>query len=132
MYSYLVPEGVSPTDVSFKTGIPSKWFGYIADGAYFGAINTAEGTGQIVGLPTSFTWSRLTPTDLFAKGAHTATWEGGIACADTHGVVTDYWNSELVFTADSSDPGGFTWKAVHQGQSPRPSTPPCGWASDCW
>jgi hypothetical protein len=121
VYSYLVPAGTTPTDVSFKTGLPGKWFGYIADGAYYGAINTAESTGQINGLPTSFTWSRLTPADLFTHGAHTATWEGGIACADTHGVVTDYWNSEVVFTADPSDPGGFTWKVVHQGEVPSSS-----------
>jgi hypothetical protein len=116
VYSYLVPKGASPTDVSFKTGIPSRWFGYIAEGAYYGAVNTAESTGQIVGLPTSFTWARLTASDLFPGGARTATWEGGIACADTHGVVTDYWNSEIRFTADASDPGGFTWVVVAQGQ----------------
>jgi hypothetical protein len=112
VFSYLVPTGVAPTAVSFKTGLPSKYFGYIAEGAYFGAVNTAEGTGQIVGLPSSFTWSRLTPQDLFANGAKTATWEGGIACADTHGVVTNYWNSDIVFAADAADPGGFTWKVT--------------------
>ncbi len=112
VFSYLVPEGVSPASVSFKTGIPSKYFGYIAQGAYFGAVNTDEGSGQIVGIPSEFTWTRLTPTDLFAHGASTATWNGGIACADIHGVVTDYWNSEIVFRADASDPGGFTWTAV--------------------
>jgi hypothetical protein len=115
VFSYLVPEGVSPTAVSFKTGDPSKWFGYIANGAYFGAVNTAEDSGAIVGLPADFTWSRLTPQDLFAKGVTTATWEGGIACADVHGNVTDYWNSQVVFTASSADRGGFTWRVV---QSP--------------
>ncbi len=115
VYSYLVPANASPTDVSFKTGLPSRWYGYIAEGAYVGAINTAESTGQIVGLPTSFVWTRLTPAILFAHGARTATWNGGIACADTHGQVTDYWNSTIRFTADSSDPNGFTWKVVDQG-----------------
>jgi hypothetical protein len=112
VFSYLVPEGVSPTAVSFKTGDPSKYFGYIANGAYFGAVNTAEDTGAIVSLPDDFTWSRLTPQDLFAKGTTSATWEGGIACADVHGNVTDYWNSQMVFTASSSDGGGFTWRVV--------------------
>jgi hypothetical protein len=112
VFSYLVPEGVSPTAVSFKTGDPSRWFGYIANGAYFGAINTAEDTGAIVALPDDFTWSRLTPQDLFAKGTSSATWEGGIACADVHGNVTDYWNSQIVFTASSADSGGFTWRVV--------------------
>jgi len=118
VYSYLVPSSVSPTEVSFRTGLPSRWYGYIAEGAYYGAVNTAESTGQIVGLPASFTWSRLTPSDLFAHGATTATWEGGIACADTHGVVTDTWNSTIRFTADATDQGGFTWKVIDQGVVP--------------
>lgn len=114
VYSYLVPKGVSPTAVSFKTGLPSQWFGYIAYGAYYGTVNTAQGTGQIVGIPPQFTWSRLTAKELFPKGEKTATWEGGVACADTHGVVTDYWNSQIAFTASPSDPKGFTWKVVAQ------------------
>jgi hypothetical protein len=117
VFSYLVPQGASPTAVSFKTGDPSKWFGYIANGAYFGAVNTAEDTGQIVSLPAEFVWTRLTPEDLFAHGDSTATWEGGIACANVHGEVTDYWNSQIVFTASTSDPGGFTWKVVQSAPS---------------
>ena len=115
VYSYLVPADASPTEVSFRGGIPSRWFGFIADGAYFGAVNTAESTGQVVGLPGDFVWTRLTPADLFPLGAHTSTWNGGIACATSHGVVTTYWNSRIVFTADGSDPGGFTWRVVDQG-----------------
>jgi hypothetical protein len=118
VYSYLVPLGALPTDVSFKTGLPSRWSGYFTTSSYFGAVNTAEGSGQIVGIPTSFTWTRLTPHELFPGGAHTATREGGIACATSHGVVTDYWNSQIVFTADQSDPGGFTWKVVGQDSLP--------------
>ena len=121
VYSYLVPAGASPTEVSFRTGLPSRWFGYIADGSYFGAVNTAESTGQIVGLPTSFTWTRLTPHDLFVDGARTATWNGGIACANSHGMVTDIWNSTIVFTADPSDPGGFTWRVTGSTHLASPS-----------
>jgi hypothetical protein len=124
VYSYLVPGTASPTDVNFKRGIPNRWYGYIAAGSYFGAVNTAESTGQVVGLPYDFVWTRLTPGDLFAAGAHTATWNGGIACATSRGVVTDYWNSRIVFTADASDPGGFTWKVVDQGAVP--SSQPVG------
>lgn len=112
VYSYLVPEGVSPTAVSFKTGDPSKWYGYIDYGDFFAAANTAENTGQIMNLPYEFSWSRYASylDDIFPHGATTATWEGGIACANTHGVVTNYWNSEIVFTKSAADPGGFTWK----------------------
>jgi len=124
VFSYLVPEGTSPTEVSFKTGLPGRWFGYIADGAYYGAVNTAESTGQVVGLPRSFTWSRLTPADLFASGAHTAAWQGGIACADVHGVVTNFWNSTIRFTGDTADPGGFTWAVQRQQALPGTSSRP--------
>jgi hypothetical protein len=114
VYSYLVPEGVSPTAVSFKTGDPSRWYGFVAYGDYYGAVNTAEGTGQIQTLPDQFTWSRFSSfmSDLFPHGARTATWEAGIACADTHGVVTNYWNTEVAFTRTASDPGGFTWRVL--------------------
>ena len=109
--SYLVPEGVAVTSVNFKTGIPSKGLGYIAAGAYFGAINTAEGTGQITTLPGDFTWSRWTARQLLGP-ATSAVWNGGIACANTHGVVTTYWNTEVRFKASSGAAGGFTWSVV--------------------
>ena len=118
VFSYLVPKGVSPTAVSFKTGVPSRWFGYIAEGAYYGAINTAENTGQIVELPGEFTWSRLTPHDLFDNGQTTATWEGGLACANVEGVVTNYWNTAIVFRAQGAASGGFTWSVL----APPPAT----------
>jgi len=121
VFSYLVPKGTSPADVRFTTGLPDRGLGYFSSGAYFGAVNTAETTGQVVGIPTSFTWTRLTPGELFPDGTRSSAWEGGIACADIHGVVTDYWNSEIVFTADASVPGGFTWKVVGQGAISSPT-----------
>jgi hypothetical protein len=120
IFSYLVPKDVSPAAVNFKRGRADKGFGYIAYGMYYGAINTALGTGLVAGLPPDFTWARLTPKDLFPQGQKSATWEGGIACANTDGAVTNYWNSQIVFTASTSDPRGFTWRVVAQpalGQS---------------
>jgi len=120
--SYLVPKGASPTEANYGTGIPSRWWGYFSSyGQYVGAANTAEGTGAVIGLPNSFTWTRLTAAELLPGGVHSATWEGGIACADVHGKVTTFWNTEIVFTADPSDPGGFTWRVVHEGAVPSPS-----------
>jgi len=117
--SYLVPKGTSATDVNFATNIPSRGWGYFTTyGRYFGGVNTAEGTGAIVGIPPSFTWSHFTPGQLLPGGVPSATWEGGIACADVHGKVTDYWNTEITITADASDPGGFNWRVVHEGPLP--------------
>jgi len=119
VYSYLVPGGVSPTQVSFKGIIPSKYFGYIALGEYYyGAEDTALSTGQILGLPEFFVFSRLTPAMLFGAGAAKATWDGGILCATDRGQVTDYWNTRFLFTASSRDPGGFTWAVEDPARVP--------------
>ena len=113
VFSYLVPKGVSPTQVSFRGIVPSEYFGYTALGEYYyGAENTAPHTGLVLTLPTFFVFSRLTPHDLFAAGATRATWDGGIACTNVDGQVTNYWNTQFVFTANSSDPGGFSWAVV--------------------
>jgi hypothetical protein len=111
VFSYLVPSNVSPTAVGF-TNIPKRGLGFFADGEYVGAINTAEYTGQIVSLPAEFTWSRLTPGELFSHGETTATWDGGIACANSDGIMTNYWNTEIVFKTSTTDAGGFTWSVT--------------------
>jgi len=109
VFSYLVPKGVSPASISFKTGVPNRYYGFISAGTYIGAVNTALNTGEIVGLPSNFTFSRWTRSDLIPAGATDATWEGGIACADIHGVPTNYWGAQITFRASSSDSGGYTW-----------------------
>jgi hypothetical protein len=112
VYSYLVPKGVAPTAVNFKTGVPDRYYGFIAEGAYFGAVNTAATTGEIIGLPPAFAISRWRSSELLTKGATSATWDGGIACATSAGVVTNYWNTEFVVRSDPSDPRGYTWRVM--------------------
>ena len=135
VYSYLIPAGVDLSSVSYKGDLPHRWYGFIAYGAYFGAVNTAEGTGQIIGIPPAFTFSRLTPSELFNGGTtSSATWEGGIACVNTHGVATDAWNTQFRFVRDAKDPGGFRWTAEDAG-SCRPrgaAIRGCGSAPASW
>jgi hypothetical protein len=122
VYSYLIPAGVDLASVSYKGDLPHRWYGFIAYGAYFGAVNTAEGTGQIVGIPPAFTFSRLTPSELFnSQTTSSATWEGGIACVNTNGVVTNAWNTQFRFVRDAADPGGFRWTAEDAGALPKSS-----------
>jgi hypothetical protein len=122
VFSFLFPKGVKPTTVSFKTGEPAGLgtngrLGLVADGQYVGAINTAPTTGQVVGLPESYTWTRLTPKYLLLTGGKTTTsWEAGILCANKYGVVTNYWESGVVFTASKTDVGGFTWRVPKSSQ----------------
>ncbi len=124
VYSYLIPKGVSLPSLTVRGETPFRgqaghpYFGFIAFGAEYEAINTDDNTGEIATLPWEFTWSRLTPADLFPKGEKSAVWNGGIACATADGVVTDYWNTEIEFTVSSSDSGGFTWRVL----DPQPSS----------
>jgi hypothetical protein len=114
VYSYLVPQGTSPTAITFTGGDPSTGYGFFSSiGTYYGAANTAPTTGQIIGIP-DFEWGPAVESDsllsiLLAGGG---VWEAGIACANSSGVVTDWWNTEITFTANSSDPDGFTWSDV--------------------
>jgi hypothetical protein len=122
IFSFMFPKGVSPTGVSFKTGEAAGLgtngrLGFVADGQYVGAINTAPTTGQVVGLPESYTWTRLTPKYLLLTGGkRTSAWEGGILCANKFGVVTNYWDTAIVFTASKTDVGGFTWRVPKSAQ----------------
>jgi hypothetical protein len=117
----MFPKALPPTEVSFKTGVPQGFgtggrLGFFSGGQYVGALNTAPGTGQVVGLPQSYSWTRLTPKYLFAGGATSATFDGGVACANRDGVVTNYWDTEIVFTSSKTDPGGYTWYVPKSAQ----------------
>jgi hypothetical protein len=120
--SYLVRKGTSPTSVNFRGGVPSRGYGLITDGAYYGAINTARDTGALFTLPEHATWSRLTTDDVFPNRESSTTWETGIACADATGAVQRYWNAEVTFTADAKDPGGYEWQIVGQSDASKGST----------
>ncbi len=113
VYSYLVPQGTDVTTISFAGGTPSTGWGLVDGSGLFDAISTAPNTGEIINIPADFEWADLlslgeTVSDLESKG----TWEAGIACATSAGVVSDYWNTQVTFTANDGDPHGFVWSAV--------------------
>jgi hypothetical protein len=114
VYSYLVPLGTELSAVKF-IDFPSKGYGLDANGRYYGAINTALGTGQIIGIPNDFEWGRLArsvPVSTLVGGPSHGVWEAGIACATTRGALARYWNTQVTFTAAAGDAHGFTWHAV--------------------
>jgi len=121
VYSYLVPQGTSLSGVTF-VGFPSTGYGLIDNtGTYYGAVNTAIGTGQVVSIPNNFQWGPLVSADgvtlsqlLYTGSGKKASgiWEAGLACADTHGALADNWNTQVTFTASATDPNGFVWSAV--------------------
>ena len=118
VYSYLVTKGTSLSGVKF-VNFPSVGYGFVDNtGTYYGPANTAINTGQVIGIPTNFEWAPLTnsvPLSTLLGGGSSATWEAGIACADTNGNLTDNWNVELTFNADGSDSTGFTWTTAGGG-----------------
>ena len=118
VYSYLVQAGTNLSSVTFESA-PSVGYGLVnTTGTYYGPINTALGTGQINGIPGNFDWGALVSTDgvaassLLYTGGTTGVWEAGIACANSSGSLVDNWNSEVTFSASSSDPNKFVWSAV--------------------
>jgi hypothetical protein len=107
--SYVLPATTNPGTVSFRGGVPKQGTDLVAvDGEPYEAVNTAENTGAIPGLPT-FSWAAYAH-HLNILGAKTFNF--GIMCANRYGAATTYWNAEVAFTASSTDPGGFTWTVI--------------------
>jgi Putative Ig domain len=133
VYSYLVPQGTSPTSVDFATGDPSTGYGFFTSSpSYYGPANTAPNTGEIISIP-EFEWGPAVTSynlrsDLLYSGTK-GVWEGGIACANSSGTVTDYWNTEITFTSSESDPDGFVWTAAAGGPTLL-QTAPTGGSTD--
>jgi len=114
VFSYLVPETTDVTTITFVGGTPSTGLG-LADGSgYYGSANTAPTTGQIINIPADFEWADLSNLGATAASldANGGAWNTGLACANTSGAVTDFWNSVVTFTVSGSDPSGFVWSAV--------------------
>ncbi len=82
---------------------------------YYGSANTAPTTGQIINIPSDFQWAYLVTagvtTAATLDGGSSATWQAGIACANSNGTLTDYWNTPVTFTKSTTDPNKFTWTA---------------------
>jgi hypothetical protein len=140
VFSYLVPQGTNIANgspiaaggngISFSSGFPSEGLGLFTSTAYYGGADTATTTGEVISIPTNFQFAYLLThgqTVATLTGGTSKVWETGLACANSSGVVTDYWNSVVTFTANAGDPGGngFTWAAV---AGPDPATPEAAWA----
>jgi hypothetical protein len=126
IYSYLVPKGTDVTTLTFigQNGPPTGSFGLVNNaGVYFGPVNTAITTGQVISLPVNFEWAPLVTQDglLTTLLANGGVWEAGLLCSNTTGAVTDSWNTEVTFTASGSDANGFVW-ATAASTTPPPTT----------
>ena len=111
IYGYLVPSTTSPAALAYNSVGPAGGFPLIEQsGSLYSAINTVASTGAI---------PEPTPALLFggnygAFGSHIAAgaYNIGISCTTPAGTADKFWNNEIAFTADSSDPNGFAWALV--------------------
>jgi len=123
VYSYLVQAGTVVTGITFTTH-PSAGLGLVNNtGVYFGAVNTAINTGQIISIPTNLEFGPLlsdgaTLASLLYSGGASGVWEAGLACANSSGVLSDYWNTEVTFTSNTADPDGFVWSVGPPAATP--------------
>jgi hypothetical protein len=111
VFSYLVPKGTDLSSVTFVDD-PSTGYGLVDGARYYGAVNTAIHTGQIIGIPNDFEWGALVrhvPLSDLLDGRNHGVWETGLACADARGTLSDAWNTQVTFVARSGDPDGFAW-----------------------
>jgi hypothetical protein len=144
-WSYLVPQGTDIASLTFTqaNGASAGQVLVEPDGqAYTGPFATAPTTGEIPTISQEFEWLPLVTDSgylpsltgsnglLYTGSGTTASgiWEAGIACTNSSGALTDNWNTEVTFTASSTDTGGFVWSAVGGPPSgPPASTPEAPW-----
>lgn len=131
VYSYLVKRGTDLAHVHF-TDLPSVGYGIVTNGGrYYGPVNTAIRTGQIVEIPNDFAWAHLVkggggniPLSQLLYAGSSGAWDTGLACANTHGTLSNHWNTEITFLANSADRAGFVWRvdATAAGAGSEPFT----------
>ena len=115
--------GTNVTGITFPGNLPNtgdNQYGFVDNaGGYYGAANTAPSTGQIIEIPNDLEFGPLVSnglvtldTLLYQDGNTSGQWEGGLACTNSTGTVTDYWNTAVTFTASAGDPNGFVWSSI--------------------
>jgi hypothetical protein len=117
VYSYLVKSGTDLADVRF-TDLPSVGYGIVSNGGrYYGPVNTGMRTGEIVEIPNDFAWAHLVrggggniPLSQLLYAGSSGAWDTGLACANTHGTLSNDWNTEITFLANAADRAGFVWR----------------------
>jgi hypothetical protein len=123
VFSYLVEPSVNVSTIAFHGDLPdtrANQYGLVeADGTYWGDKNTAPSTGEIIQIPNDFEWGPLVSDDgvaldtlLYQDGNTSGVWDAGIACTNSAGTVTDFWITQVTFTANGSGPNHFAWSAV--------------------
>jgi hypothetical protein len=131
VYSYVIAGPLSASALTTylqglnpNTGVGSTYFPITDNGGnFYGPANTAIGTGQITQIPLNLNFGVLNGllSQFSLPTLPGTTQEVGILCATSSNVVTDFWNTEVTFTA-SSDSSGFSFAPTSPG-SQTPEVP---------
>ncbi len=117
-YSYLVPSGTAVSSLSFSSGFASNDLGLVdINGKPWDGIDTEPTSGLVIGILNDYEWAplvsqgeiALTGSNGLLYSGSRGVWDAGIACATPAGVLSDYWNEQVTFTASGGDPNGFVW-----------------------
>lgn len=115
VYTYLVPSGTAVSGLKIVSESVSPGYGFVDADGPVDNFNVSPPNDQVPTLPNDFQWSYFNGYGLVSTlldGGTSGVWEAGVLCANGSGTVTDYWNTEVTFTANSNDPNGFVWSAV--------------------
>jgi hypothetical protein len=112
LYSYVVDASQvpDPGTLTYNSSAPNTGVTLLDFGGNPYANNNTTTTGAFpLPLPT-FAWSPGYAGN-FGVGLaiYPGTFNVGVACVTTTGTTDKFWNVQMVFTASSSDPNGFTW-----------------------
>ncbi len=117
VYSYLVHKGTDFSTLTFVNH-PSVGLGLFTNTNTYFRSNTAVGSPALITqIPATLQFAALLKNSSLAALLYSGTtgvWEAGIACADSNsaGALSNYWNTEVTFTANAADANGFTWAQV--------------------
>ncbi len=119
VFTYLVPSGTNVQNLAIQGGYVESPSLAIFDYTTSPIENIDIPSNNVIPtFPNDLEWGpavtqdSLLSTLLDSDGGTTGTWEAGFACATGTGQITDYWNTQITFTANGSDPNGFVWTAV--------------------
>jgi hypothetical protein len=118
--SYIVPASTDPSTLTWTAGVPSVGFQlYDNTGTPYGPVNTSVGSAAIPQAPTmNFALFSVDGSGGNANMLPPGTYNVGIACTTNTSTTDNFWNIQITFTANSSDPNGEVWAVVPNSSVP--------------
>jgi hypothetical protein len=122
VFSYVADNALipDPGTITYNSAGPEQADAYpLIDtgGDTYGPQNTVAGTGAVPEPIPTFNWNQYAAVGAWGSSPaagtplYPGTFNVGISC-EKNGPADNYWNTQIVFTASSTDPNGFVWQVV--------------------